>query len=211
MMTYVVNSAVCLETKWTSYKMLPSDLLSMKIPDVDDNVDIVVDAVHVGQVPSALDSAYRRINMQPDSPCKFIVDKTRSLNRSKSKEVTVGVDVGRRMAIRATFEGANGIEVSMTGADLTKVLRETFMGRLSDHLKFPSPHVYLLRVTECEAKLVVLGEGHAGLKISSLGGRQNYVMLGDVSIKILMHLANHIMDYMSGLLGQALHFEYWCV
>lgn len=144
--------------------------------------------------------ALRRLTPTPLG--QLIVDKSMSLNPSRSKQVVLGLDLERRLEPYAVMDNGSGLGVLLTASEVRALLDRQWLDKLQCHLKRPAvPGDCRTSGDGTDFRLVTLRGCEPGMRISTReeSGRRSFVLLGYESCKRICVLAPVILRYMEHL------------
>lgn len=169
-------------------------------PALDDQVKPEV----LARVLSKLTSAHA-------TNCKWTLEKIWDLNASRSKRLTVGMDLERHLTVSAVIESNTGLGVRLSKTHLQELLSPAWMSAVMQHFKFPQTLGAFRSMDNFEMKCILIHDRDPGLRIATVdsNGRHTYVILGEISCKLLFMYAPAILCQVSVFSNDLSKVEDW--
>lgn len=136
--------------------------------------------------------AMRRLVGSATATPRWVLDKTWDLNPSRSKRLTVGLCLDRKLTICVAVENSGALGVKLTREELIELLHPRLRDIVFDHLQAPTSSGTSMTRGEVEFQCMVLRNGEPGLRLNK---GESFVILGDVTCKALYYAAGHILHY----------------
>lgn len=145
-----------------------------------------------------LTSIMRRL--APSHHGRLCLEKVFYLNSSKSKRLSVGLDLERHLQVHALIEGNNGVRVRLSSDELKELLSEQWRASVLNHMRSPRLPGTVRVLEECEFRNIVIHDGEPALKIvHHSGGRDVNIVLAEISCKTLFNIAPAILHKVHAL------------
>lgn len=143
--------------------------------------------------------------------CKWTMEKIWDLNASRSKRLTVGMDLERQLTVSAVIESNTGLGVRLSKTHMQELLSPAWMSAVLQHFKFPQTLGASRTMDNFEMKCIIIHDRDPGLRIATVDptGRQTYVILGEVSCRLLFMYAPAIMYQVTVFSGEVSKVEEW--
>ena len=118
---------------------------------------------------------------------RWLLEKTYFLNSSRSKMMTIGLDLARDLEPHVAIENTYGVGLVLTQDEINQLLDPEWRSTVDFHFKIPSNPGAVRVLKNCEFRCVMLQNGEdPGLRISKITNeRSMYVLLGEITWKNL--------------------------
>jgi hypothetical protein len=139
------------------------------------------------------------------------MEKTWYLNGSRSKRLSIGVDLERQLSVSAVIEGNTGIGVRLDASQLKELLSPGWMAIVLQHIKYPQSPGLVRELKNLTMSCAMIHERNGGLKISTVDdeGKHMYVILGEVSCKLLFMYAPAILYRVNAYCDEVMRIAGW--
>lgn len=128
----------------------------------------------------------RRLFSTSQSQPKWVLEKIWALNASRSKQLTVGLCLERKLNVCAALESPAGLGVKLTQDELEYAVSPDFLQTLLKHLDSPNESTSLCASGAVQFQCIMTQNGEPGLRISK---GEAFVILGRATCKSLHQLA----------------------
>ncbi|XP_034234740.1 uncharacterized protein LOC117641482 [Thrips palmi] len=136
--------------------------------------------------------AMRRLVAGPKDPNRWVFEKTWDLNPSRSKRLTLGFDLLRKLDICTVIESPSGLGVKLSVLELQHLLTPSMRTDVFEHLDRPQAEGGVSsRAGNMEFQCVTLRNGEPGLRLAK---GESFVILGEVSCTALYYAAPAILQ-----------------
>lgn len=153
--------------------------------------------------------ALRRLVAAHQDPPKWVFEKTWDLNASRSKRLTVGFCLARRLDICITLESPAGLGVKLSVQELQHLLSPKMRVAVFEHLQERKAVGALhTKVGDMVYQCVLLRNGEPGLRLSKDNA---FVILGEVTCTTLYYAGPHILQRVALLDNIGLGGAKWVV
>ena len=138
----------------------------------------------------------RRLHARPQSTPRWILEKTWLLNASRSKQITVGLCLDRKLNVCVAIESPTGLGLKGTQSELEHALSPLFRDVVLKHLNTPGGGNTASFTGEVQYQCILTRCGEPGLRIAK---GDAFVILGKATCKALYYLAPVILQRLAFL------------
>lgn len=135
--------------------------------------------------------AMRRLVAGPQTTPKWVLDKTWDLNASRSKRITLGLCLDRKLNICIVIENTAGLGVKLTTEELQHLLSPPWRNSVLEHCANPTHPGPISAQGTMQFQCVILRNGEPGLRLCR---GECFVILGEVTCKVLYYAAPAILQ-----------------